>query len=111
MNKSIKLDKLDSNLIKENETYTLLDNTSLETLVVSKTILHEDKNTTGHFHKGQEEVYHFISGHGRIQVGDDMYFINSGDIVLIPDGEFHKVWNTGVGDLEFICVFNGKRNH
>jgi len=31
---------------------------------------------------------------------------------LIPDGDFHKVWNTSeTEDLIFVCVFDGKRNH
>ena len=34
----IKLDKNDSKIVKDNETYTLLDNTELNNLVVSKTI-------------------------------------------------------------------------
>ena len=51
------------------------------------------------------------------------YQIDEGDIVLIPDGDFHKVFNIGkyelggesiatnLNDLEFICVFDGGRNH
>jgi oxalate decarboxylase/phosphoglucose isomerase-like protein (cupin superfamily) len=34
-----------------------------------------------------------------------------GDIVLIPDGAFHRVINDGKTDLVFNCVFDGKRNH
>tara|TARA_R110001583_G_scaffold25807_12_gene93422 strand:- start:265 stop:594 length:330 start_codon:yes stop_codon:yes gene_type:complete len=108
---NIKLDKNDSNVVKENETYTLIDNTELNNLVVSKTILHEGKSTNGHSHEGKEEVYQFTSGHGRIEVGDDMYFVTCNDIVLIPDGVYHRVWNTGIEDLIFVCVFDGKRNH
>ena len=67
----IKLDNKDSNLVKDNETYTLLDNTELNNLVVSKTILHPGQETTGHKHKGQEEVYQFISGHGRMEVNPE----------------------------------------
>ena len=107
----IKLDDKDSEIVKQNETYTLLDNTKLKNLVVSKTILHPGKNTTGHNHVGQEEVYHFISGDGYIIVGDEKYYVGPGDIVLIPNGHFHKVWNTGLEDLVFVCVFDGKRNH
>ena len=50
-------------------------------------------------------------------VGTKTYNVKAGDTILIPDGDFHKVWNTGgydisgYGDLEFICVFDGKRNH
>ena len=108
----IRLDRFDSKFLKQNETYTLLDNTKLDRLVVSKTILHPFKNTTGHNHVGQEEVYHFISGTGYIVVGDKEIKVNGGDIVLIPDGHFHKVWNTSeIEDLIFVCVFDGTRNH
>ena len=108
----IKLNEKDSKILKQNETYTLLDNTSLKNLVASKTILHPGKNTTGHNHPGQEEVYHFISGTGYIVVGDREISVEAGDIVLIPDAYFHKVWNTSeIEDLIFVCIFDGKRNH
>ena len=108
----IKLNEKDSKILKQNETYTLLDNTTLKKLVVSKTILHPGKNTTGHNHPGQEEVYHFISGEGYIVVGDKEIEVKPGSIVLIPDAYFHKVWNTSkIEDLIFVCVFDGKRNH
>ena len=108
----IRLDNKDSKIVKDNDTYRLIDNTSLNNLVVSKTILHPKKNTTGHNHPGQEEVYHFISGTGYIVVGDREISVEAGDIVLIPDAYFHKVWNTSeIEDLIFVCVFDGKRNH
>ena len=49
----IKLDKTDSKVVKSNETYDVIDNTNLNNLVVSKTILHEGKETSGHNHSGQ----------------------------------------------------------
>ena len=107
----IKLDDNDSEIVKQNETYTLLDNTTLNNLVVSKTILHIGKNTTGHKHPGQEEVYHFISGEGHMELDEEILTVRPGSIVLIPDGVFHKVFNTGLEDLVFVCVFDGKRNH
>ena len=108
----IKLDKKNSNLIKENSTYTVIDNNDLENLVVSKTILHPKKETTGHAHEGQEEVYHFLSGNGRMQIGIVEHTVKGGDIFSIPDGAFHKVWNENTKeDLIFICVFDGRRNH
>ena len=113
----IKLDKSDSKVIHSNETYDVLDNKDLNNLVVSKTILHPGKETGGHNHSGQEEVYIFMKGEGKMVVGTNTYNVKAGDTILIPDGDFHKVWNTGgyeisgYGDLEFICVFDGKRNH
>jgi len=37
--------------------------------------------------------------------------VKEGDIVLIPDGAFHRVINTGDMHMTFNCVFDGKRNH
>ena len=119
----IKLDKTDSKVIHSNETYDVVDNTNLIGLVVSKTILHVGKETSGHNHNGQEEVYIFMKGEGKMVVGTDTHKVSAGDTIIIPDGDFHKVWNTMngwhydeagkivAGDLEFICVFDGGRNH
>ena len=113
----IKLDKTDSKVIHSNETYDVLDNKDLNNLIVSKTILHPGKETGGHNHSGQEEVYIFTHGEGKMIVGTKTYNVKKGDIILIPDGDFHKVWNTGgyeiepYGDLVFVCVFDGGRNH
>jgi hypothetical protein len=98
-------------VIKSNDVYTLYDNKKLKNLVLSQTILHVNQNTNGHYHEGQEEVYFFMYGKGRMQVGDQEFDVAGGDIILIPDGLFHKVWNIGVSDLVFNCVFDGKRNH
>ena len=108
----IKLDKSDSTVVKSNETYDVIDNTNLNKLVTSKTVLHPGKETGGHNHTGQEEVYIFMQGWGSMIVGEKTYQIDEGDIVLIPDGAFHKVWNLSqTKDLIFICVFDGGRNH
>ncbi len=117
----IKLDKTDSKVIHSNETYDVIDNTTLKNLIVSKTVLHAGKETGGHNHSGQEEVYIFTKGRGEMQVGDNKFKVTGEDInikasvVLIPDGAFHKVWNEEEivtnEDLIFVCVFDGGRNH
>lgn len=105
-------DDISGSIVKNNETYVVIDNTALTGLVVSKTILHPGKETGGHKHDGQEEVYQFVHGAGTMEVGPEKFNVVSGDVVLIPDGLFHKVWNTSlVEDLIFVCVFDGKRNH
>tara|TARA_Y100000310_G_scaffold280638_1_gene300503 strand:- start:299 stop:637 length:339 start_codon:yes stop_codon:yes gene_type:complete len=99
-------------VVKKNATYTVIDNTKLNGLVVSKTILHPGRETTGHKHPGQEEVYHFIHGNGEMMLDEHMYSVRAGDVVLIHDGVFHKVYNkSDCEDLTFLCVFDGKRSH
>ena len=108
----INLNGEDSKIVKQIETYTLIDNTDLNGLVVSKTILHPEKSTTGHNHTGQEEVYQFVSGYGTMVVGTNVHLDGPNNEVLIPDGDFHRVSNTSkYEDLIFVCVFDGKRDH
>jgi mannose-6-phosphate isomerase-like protein (cupin superfamily) len=96
---------------KEDERYTVVDNTTLNGLVVSSTRLYKHQSTSGHSHAGQEEVYHFITGWGKMDLADETFDVRAGDIVLIPDGAFHRVHAARDTGMYFICVFDGKRNH
>jgi len=101
-------------VVKDNETYLLKDNKTLNNLVLSSTKLYRGQSTRGHRHAGQEEVYLFVQGYGKMIVGnetDEPFDVKSGDIVLIPDGAFHRVINDGEMHLIFNCVFDGKRSH
>jgi mannose-6-phosphate isomerase-like protein (cupin superfamily) len=98
-------------IVKDNETYVLRDNKTLNNLVLSQTILHPAQSTRGHSHAGQEEVYFFVSGSGEMEIDDEAFWVKEGDIVLIPDGAFHRVHNPSDEELIFNCVFDGKRNH
>jgi len=52
----MKINNIDGEVVKDNETYLLKDNTSLNNLVVSSTTLHPGKSTRGHSHPGKEEL-------------------------------------------------------
>ena len=98
-------------IAKEDERYVVKDNTTLKNLVVSSTRLQPRKSTSGHKHEGQEEVYYFIEGTGKMELDDDTIKVQPGDVVLIEDGVFHRVHAGMYEELYFICVFDGKRNH
>lgn len=101
-------------VVKDNETYLLKDNTTLKYLVVSSTKLYRGQQTRGHRHSGQEEVYFFVQGYGRMIVGEEdsePFPVKPGTVVLIPDGAFHRVINDGDINMVFNCVFQGQRNH
>ena len=98
-------------VVKDNDVYLLKDNKLLNNLVLSSTFLRANQHTTGHKHEGQEEVYMFISGKGEMLIDDNRFPVREGDCVLIEDGEFHRVYNTGHLGLYFVCVFDGNRNH
>ena len=96
-------------IVKDNETYLLRDNKLLKNLVVSSTLLLPEKETRGHSHDGQEEVYFFQYGYGEMTLGEETFPVAGGETVLIPDGAFHKVKNTWSQPLYFVCVFDGRR--
>ena len=101
-------------VVKDNEVYLLKDNHDLNNLVLSSTTLYCNQQTRGHRHAGQEEVYIFIQGTGKMIVGEETdapFPVSIGDIVLIPDGAFHRVINDGDTHLIFNCIFDGRRNH
>jgi mannose-6-phosphate isomerase-like protein (cupin superfamily) len=97
-------------VVKEDDRYVVKDNTTLKNLVLSSTRLNAKKETSGHKHKGQEEIYFFIEGYGEMQLDDDKFSVEPGSIVLIKDGVFHKVYNTGDDELYFVCVLHGARH-
>jgi oxalate decarboxylase/phosphoglucose isomerase-like protein (cupin superfamily) len=101
-------------IVKDNETYLLKDNKTLKNLVLSSTKLYRGQQTRGHRHTGQEEVYFFVTGYGKMIVGEEdtePFGVGPGDVVLIPDGAFHRVINDGDSHMLFNCVFQGVRNH
>lgn len=98
-------------VIKDNDTYLLKDNTFGKNLVLSSTFLRAQQETNGHRHEGQEEVYMFVSGEGEMEIDHRRFTVGPGDVVCINDGEFHKVYNTGDIGLYSVCVFDGGRNH
>jgi oxalate decarboxylase/phosphoglucose isomerase-like protein (cupin superfamily) len=111
MNLKYTVNDVGGEIVKDNETYLLKDNKTLNNLVLSSTKLYRGQATRGHSHEGQEEVYFFVKGTGMMIVNEQKFRVNAGDIILIPDGAFHRVINDGEQNLIFNCVFDGKRNH
>lgn len=96
-------------VVKKDERYEVVDNVVLNSLVLSSTRMNPNKSTNGHLHKGQEEIYMFIEGSGKMWLDKKEFEVKVGDVVLIEGGVFHKVEASGEG-IYFVCVFNGGRS-
>ena len=105
MSKIVSTNNLNGKIIRDTDVYIVEDNTDLERMVLSKTTLHPGKETGGHSHEGVEELYFINQGSGNIQLNDSVHPISNGDIIIVQDGVFHKVFNTGTEDLIFVSVF------
>lgn len=51
-----------------------------------------------------EEIYIIQKGSGRIQVGDEICDVKSGDAIHIPLGQYHELTNTGDEELTLLVV-------
>ena len=61
------------------------------------------KATIEHYHPKSEEIYYILEGMGQIKIEAETRGIGPGDGIAIPAGRKHKVWNTGTGELVFLC--------
>jgi mannose-6-phosphate isomerase-like protein (cupin superfamily) len=107
MNK-VNIQNIAGKIAKKDDRYTVTDNTDLANLVLSSTLLKANCSTNGHFHVGQEEIYFFVDGSGKMELDEEIIHFVAGDIVQIPNGAFHKV-SAGPLGAYFVCVFDGKR--
>ena len=110
MSELININDIGGSITKEDDRYIVKDNNLLKNLVVSSTDLKPMKSTSGHEHKGQEEVYFFVKVNGRMELDGREINVDVGDTVLIEDGVFHRV-HAGPQGCYFVCVFDGKRSH
>ena len=107
----VTINDIGGTVAKEDERYVVKDNPLLNNLVVSSTRLQPRKATSGHSHPGQEEVYYFIEGIGKMELDNDTIKVQPGDVVLIEGGVFHRVHAGVYEEMYVVCVFDGKRNH
>ena len=107
----VNIEDIGGELIKDNSQYLLKDNAFGNNLILSSTMLRANQSTNGHTHKGQEEVYIFHRGLGEMDIDGERFPVKPGDVICIEDGEYHRVFNTGVFGLYYVCVFDGGRNH
>lgn len=52
-----------------------------------------------HLHDGASEIFYFVSGRCRLEVGDTELLFNPGDFILVPPQVPHNLWNAGDEDL------------
>jgi len=57
-----------------------------------------------HTHKVQEQVYHVLDGEGLMEIAGKNTVVRKHDVIFLPPGVSHAIYNTGLGDLTFIVV-------
>jgi mannose-6-phosphate isomerase-like protein (cupin superfamily) len=57
-----------------------------------------------HSHKVQEQVYHVLDGEGLMELDGERTVVRKDDVIFIPPGVRHAIYNTGMVDLRFVVV-------
>ena len=57
-----------------------------------------------HRHKVQEQVYHVLGGEGLMEIDGKRQVVRKHDVVFIPPGVEHAIYNSGLAPLTFIVV-------
>jgi len=57
-----------------------------------------------HRHKVQEQVYHVLEGEGLMEIDGKRQVVRRHDVIYIPPGVEHAIYNSGLSDLIFIVV-------
>lgn len=84
--------------------HMILDTRHLQTLMfLAHGSVAPGKKLLGHVDP-MEEIYIIQSGRGGMQVGDEVYEVESGDAIHIPIGHFHELTNIGDEVLTLLVV-------
>lgn len=57
-----------------------------------------------HTHKVQEQVCHVLEGEGSMEITGKQRVVRRHDVIFIPPGVEHAIYNSGLTDLVFIVV-------
>jgi len=57
-----------------------------------------------HTHKVQEQVYHVLEGEGMMEMDGRRQVVRKHDVIYIPPGVEHAIYNQGLSDLTFIVA-------
>ncbi|HTT37021.1 MAG TPA: cupin domain-containing protein [Burkholderiales bacterium] len=57
-----------------------------------------------HRHRIQEQIYHILDGEGLMEIEGERTVVRKDDVIFIPPGVEHAIYNTGLTDLRFIVV-------
>jgi mannose-6-phosphate isomerase-like protein (cupin superfamily) len=75
-----------------------------ERQTLAEATLPAGRETFEHLHPRSQEIYTFLSGRGRMRLGEAEAPVAAGDTVLIAPGIVHKLWNDGDQPLVLLCA-------
>lgn len=60
----------------------------------------------GETHEGHDQLLYFVQGEGRARIGDTEMPVKSGDVSIVPSGQYHNFTNTGEEPLKLYTTYS-----
>lgn len=79
------------------------DTKNSNVMFINEAYLPSGQEIRRHTHHDLEEIVYFVSGNGKMTVGEREVKVKKGDRVIVPDNHGHSVKNMGSGIMKFIC--------
>lgn len=79
-------------------------NSSIRNQSLAEASLPPGKRTQPHYHPRAEEIYYILSGTGVMTLSGQDRDVGPGDAIAIPPGAHHTIFNSGEGELVFLCM-------
>ncbi len=57
-----------------------------------------------HTHQIQEQIYHVLEGEGLMEIDGERQVVRRHDVIFIPPGVEHAMYNSGLVDLIFLVI-------
>ncbi|HVB69087.1 MAG TPA: cupin domain-containing protein [Acetobacteraceae bacterium] len=57
-----------------------------------------------HRHRVQEQIYHVLDGEGLMELDGERTVVRTHDVIHIPPGVEHALYNSGLRDLVFLVI-------
>ncbi|MDF2578212.1 MAG: hypothetical protein K0S74_1696 [Chlamydiales bacterium] len=71
---------------------------------VAQVEIMQNGHSQAHYHPKAEESYIITEGSGSLTIGDQTRAVAKGDIVKIPMGKIHQIFNDNTEALKFYCI-------
>ncbi|MCX6090322.1 MAG: cupin domain-containing protein [Candidatus Atribacteria bacterium] len=98
------LEKVGSSVVRDTIMLLQSDETESGQINVGFTTVYPLCSTRGHEHAPMEEVYFITSGKGIMEIDGEKLEAESGDVVYIPFGKFHRTENPYHLPLSYVWV-------
>ncbi|MEM2899561.1 MAG: cupin domain-containing protein [Thermoplasmata archaeon] len=86
-------------------------NSRIERMSLAEARLSAGCETEEHYHATSEEIYYILEGKGLMRVGKSRFRVEKGDGIVLRPGVYHKIKNTGNGELVFLCICSPMYTH